>query len=78
MNSNKERIEKAQDIALECLEYIINCTSTPDYVEVTGRIGSDIVIYHVYDDGSIRRMTTEVPVTDDIRTIYPASLCHTP
>lgn len=50
---NKERVNKAQDIALERLDYVINCIEALDFVEVIGRMGGDTITYRVYDDGSI-------------------------
>lgn len=47
------RIEKAQDRALERLDYVTDCHEAPDFVEVTGRMGGDVVTYRVYDDGSM-------------------------
>jgi hypothetical protein len=39
--SRKERVNKAQDKALERLDYVIDYRETPDFVEVTGRMGGD-------------------------------------
>ena len=49
----KKRIEKAQDKALESLDYILETIPTPDFVEIVGRMGGDTVTYRVYDDGSM-------------------------
>ena len=49
----KNRIKKAQDIALEDMDYILDVFSAPDFVEVVGRMGGDTVTYRVYDDGSV-------------------------
>ena len=51
--SEKDRISKAQDIALdECgLDYVIDVAPTPDFVEVVGRKGGDVVTYRVMNDG---------------------------
>ncbi len=49
----KKRIGKAQDIALERLDYILETIPTPDFVEIVGRMGGDTVTYRVYDDGSM-------------------------
>ena len=51
--TQKERIDRAQDRALECLEYILEVTPVPDFVEVVGCMGGDTVTYRVYDDGSV-------------------------
>lgn len=47
------RVDRAQDIVLERVEYIIDCYETPDFVEVVGNAGGDIVTYRVYDDGTV-------------------------
>ena len=49
----KERIEKAQDRALESLDYILETIPAPDFVEIVGRMGGDTITYRVYDDGSM-------------------------
>ena len=49
----KERIQKAQDRALESLDYILETIPTSDFVEIVGRMGGDTVTYRVYDDGSM-------------------------
>ena len=49
----EERIRKAQDKVLEHLDYILETVPTPDFVEMVGRVGGDIVTYRVYDDGSV-------------------------
>ena len=48
-----ERAREAQDKALEHLDYILETILTPDFVEIVGRVGGDIVTYRVYDDGSV-------------------------
>ena len=48
-----ERVRKAQDKALESLDYILETIPTPDFVEVVGRVGGDTVTYRVYNDGSV-------------------------
>lgn len=48
-----ERVRKAQDKALESLDYILATIPEPDFVEVVGRVGSDTVTYRVYNDGSV-------------------------
>ena len=52
-DETKKRIEKAQDKALESLDYILETIPTPDFVEIVGRVGGDTVTYRVYDDGSV-------------------------
>ena len=49
----KKRIKKAQDIALEDMDYILDVSPAPDFVEVVGHMGGDTVTYRVYDDGSV-------------------------
>ena len=39
MGKDKTRVEKAMDLALERLDYIIDHRTAPDFVEVTGRMG---------------------------------------
>ena len=51
--AQKERIQKAQDRALESLDYILETIPTSDFVEIVGRMGGDTVTYRVYDDGSM-------------------------
>ena len=53
MSRNETRVRKAMDIALKQLDYIIDYYDTPDFVEVTGRVGGDVVTYRIYDDGSV-------------------------
>ena len=49
----KKRVSKAQDRALESLDYVMECHEAPDFVEVTGRMGGDVITYRVFDDGRI-------------------------
>lgn len=49
----KKRIKKAEDRALESLDYILETIPAPDFVEIVGRMGGDTITYRVYDDGSI-------------------------
>lgn len=51
MDGNKERVNKALDRALESLDYVMESHEEPDFVEVTGRMGGDVITYRVYDDG---------------------------
>ena len=49
---SKERMNQVQDDrALESLDYVMDCYETPDFVEVTGRMGGDVITYRVFDDG---------------------------
>ena len=52
-DETKKRIEKAQNMALGSLDYILETIPTPDFIEVIGRVGGDTVTYRVYDDGSV-------------------------
>ncbi len=49
----RERIRKAQDKALERLDFILETVPTSDFVEIVGRVGGDVVTYRVYNDGSV-------------------------
>lgn len=49
----KDRVSKAQDRALERLDYILETIPALDFVEIVGRMGGDTVTYRVYDDGSM-------------------------
>lgn len=53
MLRNKERVNNAQKKALENLDYVMECRAAPDFVEVTGSIGGDVVTYRVYDNGDM-------------------------
>ncbi|MCI8940254.1 MAG: hypothetical protein HFH12_09745 [Dorea sp.] len=49
----KARTDKAQEIALEYFDYLIETTPTPDYVQIVGSVGGYISTYRIYDDGSV-------------------------
>lgn len=53
MGSNETKVKKAMDIVLERLDYIIDYYTIPDFVEVTGKIGGDVITDRIYDDGSV-------------------------
>lgn len=53
MGKDNARVEKAINIALERLDYIIDHRAAPDFVEVTGRMGGDTITYRIYNDGSV-------------------------
>lgn len=53
MEKNTGRVNRAQERALERLDYIMDCYETPDFVEVTGRMGGDVITYRIYDDGTV-------------------------
>ena len=50
---NKARVKRAVDIALERLDYIMDYYTAPDFIEVTGKMGGDVIAYRIYDDGSV-------------------------
>lgn len=35
------------------LDYVMDYHEAPDFVEVIGRIGGDVITYRVYDDGTM-------------------------
>lgn len=47
------RIKKAEERALQRLDYIIECYPALDFVEIVGRVGGDTVTYRIYDDGRV-------------------------
>ena len=51
--NQKARIEQAEDRALESMDYILETIPTPDFVEIVGRIGGDIITYRGYDNGDM-------------------------
>ena len=51
MAKNQERMNRAQDRALERLDYVMDCYEAPDFVEVTGSMGGDVITYRIFDDG---------------------------
>lgn len=53
MRGNETRVKKAMELALEYLDYIIDYRTAPDFVEVTGRVGGDVITYRIYNDGSM-------------------------
>ncbi|MDO4649903.1 MAG: hypothetical protein Q4B26_14785 [Eubacteriales bacterium] len=55
MRGNSERAKKAQNIVLEetSMEFITDVIETPDFVEIKGECGGDMLCYRVYDDGSV-------------------------
>lgn len=53
MAGKNGRTDRAQERALEYLDYIMECSEELDFVEVTGRAGGDVVTYRIYDDGSM-------------------------
>ena len=53
MGRNEARVKKAMELALERLDYIMDYHTAPDFVEVTGKMGGDVITYRIYDDGYI-------------------------
>lgn len=54
MNTNiEDRIQKAQDMALESLDYILETIPASGFVEIVGRMGGDTVTYRIYDNGDM-------------------------
>lgn len=53
MGKEKTRVKNTMELVLDCLDYIMEHHSTPDVVEVTGRMGGDVVTYRIYNDGSM-------------------------
>ena len=53
MRKEKVRVKKAKELALEHLDQIIDYRTAPDFVEVTGRMGEDVITYRIYNDGSM-------------------------
>lgn len=47
----KVRVQKAEEKALERLDYILDHYSSSDFVEIVGRVGGDTVAYRIYNDG---------------------------
>ena len=50
---DKERLNKAQDLLLDEIDYFLECFVTPDFVECVCKVGGDTVTRRVYNDGSI-------------------------
>ena len=53
MARNEARVKKAMELALERLDYIMEYYIAPEFVEITGRMGGDVITYRIYDDGSM-------------------------
>lgn len=49
----KKRVDKAVNLVINRFDYILETTGTPDFVEVTGKMGGDCITYRVYNDGTI-------------------------
>ena len=48
MRRNEARVKKAMELALERLDYIMDYHTAPDFVEVTGRMGEDVITYRIH------------------------------
>lgn len=53
LKRNEARVKKAMEIALEQLDYIMDYYAAPDFVDVTGKKGGDVITYRIYNDGSV-------------------------
>ena len=51
MAAENRKTARAQEKALEYLDYIMECFEASDFVEVTGSMGEDVITYRVFDDG---------------------------
>lgn len=53
--SRQDKIKKAQDILLNerGVDYIMDCYSTPSFVQCVCSIGGDIITFRVHDDGTV-------------------------
>lgn len=49
----EERIAKAQKQALEYFDYLLGTRVAPDFVEIVGDIGGDVLTRRFYDDGTV-------------------------
>ena len=52
MNKDK-RVARAQEEALEYFDYLIETRPAPDFVEIVGCIGGDVLTRRFYDDGTV-------------------------
>lgn len=48
-----DRIAKARKKALERMDKILDVYEMPDFVDVTGKSGGDIIVMRIYDSGHI-------------------------
>lgn len=50
-----DREDRAQELLLNerGVDYIMECDSTPDFVQCVCSIGGDVVTFRVYDNGTI-------------------------
>lgn len=49
----EKRTKRAQEIALQSVDYILETRTAPDFVDVVGSMGGDVVTYRVYNDGRV-------------------------
>ena len=47
------REDKAIDLVGSNFDYVMDTIVTPDFVEVTGKMGGDCITFRVYNDGTI-------------------------
>lgn len=52
-NNTALRIQIAQGKALEDMDYLLETHATPDFIQITGSIGGDVITRRYYDDGSV-------------------------
>lgn len=52
-HKKRKRIQRAERLLSERLDYILEINAAPDFVEAVGCVGGDTVTYRVYDDGSV-------------------------
>ena len=53
MRKERTRVKRAMELAMEHLDYIIDHRTAPEFVEVTGRMGREMITYRIYNDGSM-------------------------
>lgn len=55
LKKRSKRVEKALDIIYDCtpIELINDIFETPDFVEVRGSCGGDVLRFRVYNDGKV-------------------------
>lgn len=47
------RIAKARKKALERMDKILDVYEMPEFVDVTGKSGGDVIVMRIYDNGSV-------------------------
>lgn len=53
MRKERTRVKRAMELAMEHLDCIIDHRTAPEFVEVTGRMGREMITYRIYNDGSM-------------------------